>query len=168
MIVRRVQEKDFEAFRRLFDRSFLEYLEFLEQRNLPQYRKVPKEREEVTRSGFNFYLKGGSTFAAEENGEVVGYVASQEVPSMHGVDIWIEYIVVQKEFRRRGIGLALLRKVIDYATCSSIDRIYAFINPDNEPSMRLHSKAGLNVEDWKIAVRDTKQQLGSRSPTALK
>ena len=168
MIVRGVEEKDFEAFRRLFDQSILEHLEFLEQSNLSHYMKALKEREEINRSGFNFYLEGGSTFAAEENGEVLGYVASQKVPSMRGVDLWIEYIVVQKEFRRRGIGLALLRKLIDCATCSNIDRIYAFINPENEPSMRLHSKAGLNVEDWKIAVFDAKQRLGSQSATAPK
>ena len=168
MIVRRVEEKDFEAFRRLFDQSILEYLQFLEQSNLSQNMKAPEEREEITRSGFNFYLEGGSTFAAEENGEVLGYVASQKVPSMHGVDLWIEYIVVQKEFRRRGIGLALLRKVIDYAACSNIDRVYAFINPENDPSMQLHSKAGLNIEDWKIAVFDAKQRFGSQSATAPK
>lgn len=156
MIVRGIEEKDYEVFKRLFDQAFFEYLEFLKQGNPQQYMKELKERKEVTRSGFNFYLRTGSTFVAEENGEAVGYVASQRVPSLHGVDLWIEYIVIQKEFRRQGIGLALLQKLIDYATSSSIDRIYAFINPDNEPSMRLHSKAGFNIEDWKIAVYETK------------
>jgi L-amino acid N-acyltransferase YncA len=85
---------------------------------------------------------------------------------MHGVDLWIEYIVIQKEFRRRGIGLALLQKLMDYATSSSVDRIYAFINPDNEPSMRLHCKAGFNVEDWKIAVYETKGRFCSSGVTA--
>ena len=156
MIVREIEEKDYEVFKRLFKKSILEYLEYLKQRNPKQYMEELKERREITRSGFNFYLRTGSTFVAEENGEAVGYVASQRVPSMHGVDLWIEYIVIQKEFRRRGIGLALLQKLIDYATSTSIDRIYAFINPDNEPSTRLHSKAGFNIEDWKIAVYETK------------
>ncbi len=151
-MIRGIEEKDYEVFKKLFDQAFTEYLEFLKQENPQQYMKELKERREITRSGFNFYLGTGSTFVAEENGEVVGYVASQRVPSVHGVDLWIEYIVIQKEFRRRGIGLALLQKLIDYATSSSTDRIYAFINPDNEPSMRLHSEAGFNVEDWKIAV----------------
>ena len=156
MIARGIEKKDYEVFKGLFDQSFSEYLEFLKQENPRQYLKELKERREVTRSGFNFYLKAGSSFVAEENGETVGYVASQRVPSMHGVDLWIEYIVIQKEFRKRGIGLALLQKLKDYATSSSIDRIYAFINLDNEPSMRLHSKAGFNIEDWKIAVYETK------------
>ena len=155
-MVRAIEEKDFEVFKRLFDQAFSEYLEFLRQGNPQQYLKELRERREVTRSGFNFYLRTGSTFVAEENGEAVGYVASQRVPSLHGVDLWIEYIVIQKEFRRQGIGLSLLQKLKDYATSSSIDRIYAFINPDNEPSMRLHSKAGFSIEDWKIAVYEKK------------
>jgi len=156
VIVRGIEEKDYQVFKRFFDQAFLEYLESLKQENSQQYMKELKERREITRSYFNLYLRTGSTFVAEENGEAVGYVASQRVPSMHGVDLWIEYIVIQKEFRRRGIGLALLQKLIGYATSSSIDRIYVFINPDNKPSMRLHSKAGFNIEDWKIAVYETK------------
>jgi len=152
MIIREIEEKDYEVFKKLFDQAFVEYLEFLKKENPQQYMKELEERREITLSGFNFYLGTGSTFVAEENGEAVGYVASQRVPSMHGVDLWVEYIVVQKEFRKRGTGLALLQRLIDYAASSSIDRVCAFINPDNEPSMRLHFKAGFNVEDWKIAV----------------
>lgn len=143
--------------RGFFDQAFFEYLEFLKQRDPQQYMKELEGRREITRSGFNFYLKTGGTFVTEENGEAVGYVASQRVPSVHGVDLWIEYIVIQKEFRRRGIGSALLQKLKDYATSSNIDRIYAFINSDNEPSIRLHSKAGFNIEDWKIAVYEKKR-----------
>lgn len=161
VIVRGIEEKDYQVFKRFFDQAFLEYLESLKQENSQQYMKELKERREITRSYFNLYLRTGSTFVAEENGEAVGYVASQRVPSMHGVDLWIEYIVIQKEFRRRGIGLALLQKLIDYAASSGIDRIYAFINLDNEPSMRLHSKAGFNIENWKIAVYETKGRFGS-------
>jgi len=160
VIVRGIEEKDYEVFKRLFDEAFLEYLESLKQGNPRQYMRELKERREITRSGFNFYIGIGSTFVAEENGEVDGYVASQRVPSMQGVDLWIEYIVIQKEFRRRGIGLSLLQKLIDYTVSSSTDRTYAFINPDNEPSMRLHSEAGFNVEDWKIAVYETKGRFG--------
>ena len=154
--MRGIEAKDYEVFKKLFDQAFFEYLEFLRQENPQHYMKELKERREITRSGFNFYLRTGSTLVVEEDGKVIGYVASQKVPSLHGVDLWIEYIVIQKEFRRRGIGLALLQKLIEYATSASIDRIYAFINPDNEPSMRLHSRAGFKIENWKIALCETK------------
>jgi len=87
------------------------------------------------------------------NGEVVGYVASQAVTFMHGADrlLWIEYIVVQEEFRKQGIGIALLHKLIEYAKCEGIDSIYTTINPDNEASINLHIKADFKVKDWKVA-----------------
>lgn len=163
MIVREMKEKDYQVLKSLFDQNLSEYLEPLKQQNPKQYWKEVIERREITRSGFEFYLGTGSSFVAEENGKVVGYIASQKVPSMHGVDLWIEYIGVQKEFRRRRIGLALLQRLKDYATSSSIDRVYAFINPDNEPSMRLHSKASFSIEDWKIAVHNVNSKSKNRA-----
>jgi len=89
---------------------------------------------------------------AEEKGEVIGYVASQTASYMHGVDklLWIEYIVVKTEHRQKGIGTALLQKLIDYATHNNINRIYTTINPDNEASIKLHQKMSFNVKSWKV------------------
>jgi ribosomal protein S18 acetylase RimI-like enzyme len=113
-----------------------------------------KERQEgrkVSRARFDFYLRTGSSFVAEENGEIIGYVASQTVSFMHGDDrqLWIEYVVVKPEFRKQRIGLTLLHKLVDYARRHKIDRIYTTINPDNEASINLHRKAGFNIKDWK-------------------
>lgn len=155
MIIRLIEKRDYDEFRTLFDEAYSEYLQWLKHESPQQYEKERGEKSEVTFSGFDFYLKTGSSFAAEENGKVVGYVASQTVPSMHGVDLWIEYIVVQQSFRGRGIGTALLRRLVEYARSTGIDRIYAFINPDNEASIRLHFSAGFSVDDWKIASYKT-------------
>jgi len=159
VIIRQIREEDYEAFRGLFEEAHSEYLEFLKHENPQQYLKEKQERKEVTRARFNFYLKTGSSFVAEEAGKVVGYVASQTMNFMHGVDslLWIEYTVVQSKFRRRGIGLALLHRLIDYAKHSGVDRIYTTINPDNEASIKLHLKAGFNVKDWKIASYKTRK-----------
>ena len=159
VIIRQIEEKDYEAFRRLFDEAYSEYLEFLKQKNPTQYLKERQERKEITLARFNFYRKTGSSFVVEEDGKVVGYVASQIVGFMHDVDrlLWIEYIVVQQKFRRRGTGLALLRKLVEHAKFSGIDRIYTTINPDNEASIKLHLKAGFNVKDWKIASYKTRK-----------
>jgi len=151
--IRLIEEKDYEAFRRLFEEAYDEYLESLRPENPQQYLLERQERREVTHQRFNSYLRTGSSFVAEEDGKVVGYVASQTINFMHGVDrlLWVEYIVVQSRFRKRGVGLALLNKLIDYAKRSGVDRIYTTINPDNEASIRLHLKAGFNVKDWKTA-----------------
>jgi L-amino acid N-acyltransferase YncA len=153
VIIRELEAKDYEVYKRLFDESYSEYLEFLKRENPLQYQKERHESGEVTSARFDSYVKTGSSFVAEEEGKVIGYVASQIVHFMHGVDklLWIEYIVVQQKFRKRGVGLALLHKLIDYAKQSSIDRIYTTISLDNEASIKLHLKAGFNVEDRKIA-----------------
>jgi RimJ/RimL family protein N-acetyltransferase len=154
MRVRLLEEKDFEAFRRLFDDSYFEYLEFLRSRSHEQFLEAAEEREEVTRQGFDFYLKSGTTFVAEEEGKVIGFVASHTMPSLHGIgkELWIEYIVVQKEFRRQKIGLALLAKLQSHAREMGMERLHSTINPDNPESIGLHQKAGFDVRDWKIAT----------------
>jgi len=153
VIVRQLEEKDYKAFKRLFDEAYSEYLEFLKKRNPQQYLKERQDRKEITLTRFEFYLKAGSSVVAEEDGRVVGYIASQTVNFMHDVDrlLWIEYIVVQQEFRKRGIGVTLLHRLIDYARRCGIERIYTTINPDNQASTKLHLKAGFDVKNWKIA-----------------
>jgi len=157
LIVRQMDKRDYEVFRTLFEDAYSEYLEFLRLSNPQEYESEQRERREVSQARFNFYLKMGSSFVAEENGEVIGYVASQTIPFMHGFDklLWIEYIVVKSKHKRKGVGTTLLRNLIDYAKRNRIDRIYTTINPDNEASVKLHLKAGFNVKNWKVASRRT-------------
>jgi len=150
-----MDKRDYEAFRKLFEDAYAEYLEFLRLGNPQEYQREHQERREASRARFNFYLKTGSSFVAEESGEVIGYVASQTVPFMHGFDklLWIEYVVVHSDYRRKGVGATLLRSLIEYAKRNRIDRIYTTINPDNEASIKLHQKVGFNVKSWKVASR---------------
>jgi L-amino acid N-acyltransferase YncA len=159
MRVRLLEERDFEAFRTLFDEAFSEYLEFLRHQNHEQFLEEAAEREEVTREGFDFYLKSGTTFVAEEEGKVIGYVASQTMPSLHGInkELWVAFIVVQKKFRRQKIGLALLAKLQSHAREAGIERLYSTINPDNPESIRLHQKAGFDVKNWRIATYEVRK-----------
>jgi RimJ/RimL family protein N-acetyltransferase len=157
LIVRPLAKEDFEPYRRLFDEAYYEYLEALKLSNPSQYRRELQDKRKVTSFRFNFYLKTGSSFVAEKNGEVIGYVASQTINYQHGVDrlLWIEYIVTKKEHRRRGVATLLLKKLIDHAKHQRIDRTYTTINPDNTASIKLHQKLDFNVKDWKIATLQT-------------
>ena len=159
MRVRLLEEKDFDAFKTLFDEALSEYLEFLRHENHEQFLEEVAEREKVTREGFDFYLQSGITFVAEEEGNVIGYVASHTMPSLHGInkELWVEFIVIQKKFRRQGIGLELLVKLQNCAREAGIKRIYSTINPNNPPSILLHQKAGFDVKDWKIATHEIKK-----------
>jgi phosphinothricin acetyltransferase len=153
LIVRQLEKKDYESYKKLFDEAYYEYLEALRESDLRQYQREIQNKREVRFSRFNFYLKTGSSFAAEKEGTVVGYVATQTIPFMRGYDkvLWIEYIVTKKEHRRQGIATALMKKLKDHAKQHQIDSIYATINPDNTASTRLHQKLGFNVKNWKTA-----------------
>ena len=151
--IRQLEKKDYEAYKRLFLDAYNQYLESLKLKDPSQYKIEKREKRTVSRERFNFYLNTGSSFVAEETGKVIGYVASQTISFMHGVDklFYIEYVVVKPEFRRRGTGTALMQRLIDYARQNGANRVYSTINPDNEASIILHEKAGFNVRNWKVA-----------------
>jgi len=159
LVVRQLIEKDYEQYKKLFEEAHNEYMENLRLKNPHQYRKEKQDKRKVTHSRFNFYLRTGSSFVAEEKGKVVGYVASQTIPYIHGVDklLWIEYIVTKKEHRRHGVATLLLNRLIDHAKHEKIDRIYTTINPDNTASIELHQKLGFNIKNWKTTTLQTKR-----------
>ena len=159
LTIRRLTKEDYKPYKQLFDEAYCEYLEDLRQNNPQQYRKELQDQRKVTSSRFNFYLSTGSSFVAEKDGEVIGYVASQTVDYQHGVDklLWIEYIVTKKEHRTHGVATLLLKKLIDHAKLKKIDRIYTTINPDNTASTKLHRKLGFNIRNWITASLQTKQ-----------
>jgi len=153
LIVRQLAKEDYKSYRKLFDEAYHEYLENLSRNDPQQYHRERQEKRIVTRARFNFYLKTGSSFAAEKDDNVVGYVAAQTISFMRGHDraLWVEYIVIKKDQRRQGIATALLEKLKDCAKQNRIDTIYATINPDNIASIKLHQKLGFDVRSWKVA-----------------
>jgi len=159
LIVRQMTKRDYKPYKQLFDEAYNEYLENLRLNNPQQYQKEVQNKRKVTSARFNFYLNAGSSFVAEEDGEVVGYVATQTISFMRGLHrvLWIEYIVTKKDHRRQGIATALLKKLKNHAKHHRIDSIYATINPNNTASIKLHRKLGFNVKNWKPASLQTKQ-----------
>lgn len=101
--VRLMEEKDFEAVRKIKEANTLEYLEFLRKTDPRLYSAEVRESRApaVDADLFNLYLESGSSFVAEVNGQVVGFVFSQTIEFMHGERrmMWIEYIGVQTEHR---------------------------------------------------------------------
>jgi L-amino acid N-acyltransferase YncA len=153
IVVRPMVRRDYKPYRKLFDEAYYEYLEDLRHNNRQQYQKEIQNKRKVTSARFNFYVQTGSSFVAEKDDTVIGYIATQTIPYIRGYDkvLWIEYIVTKKEHRRQGTATALLKKLKDYAKQHQIDSIYATINPDNTASIKLHQELGFNVKNWKTA-----------------
>jgi len=152
IIIRGLEDADFDAFNLTFRASLEEYLQFLKEINAEEYSNQIRERKEADPSSFHYFTRTGSSFVAEQDGRAVGFVLGHIKPSVDGSkELAIEYIVVQAQFRRQRIAFTLLNRLLDHAKELRIERVYATINPDNEPSIRLHAKAGFEVLDWKVA-----------------
>src|SRR5213592_1984790 len=105
--IRRLRSSDYMTVMRIEEFILDEYR---------QYLKRTRERDEVP-SGiqpayFDYYVRTKSSFAALVDGEVVGYILSQPVSFTDGEKkiLWLDYVAVLPEFRRRGIGSSLLSK----------------------------------------------------------
>jgi L-amino acid N-acyltransferase YncA len=85
-------------------------------------------------------------FVAVDEDAVLGWVAVSPVsarPVYAGV---VEHSVyVDPASHRRGVGLCLLRTLIDSTEAAGIWTIQSGIFPENTPSLRLHERAGFRV-----------------------
>ena len=149
--IRRLRSSDYMTVTRIEEFVLDEYR---------QYLKRTRERDEVP-SGiqpayFDYYVSTKSSFAALVDGEVVGYILSQPVSFADGEKkiLWLDYVAVLPEFRRRGIGSSLLSKVENWATQHSCNMLYTGLNPNNTPSRVLLGRKGFAVRNWMKAVKE--------------
>jgi L-amino acid N-acyltransferase YncA len=95
-------------------------------------------------------------FVAELNGEVVGWCA---VVPYSGRAVYRgvgeESVYVAERARARGVGRALLERVIESARVGGLWTVQAGIFPDNTPSLELHRRLGFR----EVGVRERIGQL---------
>lgn len=89
------------------------------------------------------YLGCAGLIVAEGDGQLAGYVLTNLVDWMHGAGplVWVEHIGVHPGYRRRGVGLELLRFVQRHYK-GRAECLHASIHPLNTVSLRLFDKLG--------------------------
>jgi ribosomal protein S18 acetylase RimI-like enzyme len=80
-----------------------------------------------------------STLVAEVGGEVVGFVIG--LPYSDRSALWIHQLVVRDEWRRQGIGAALLAEGRKAARRLELRELRLLVRPDN-PARRLYESVG--------------------------
>ncbi len=134
----------------------------IERASIDEYRCYLKETGEtdtvassLTPAYFEHYLNMGSSFVAEADGRIVGYILSQPTSFLHSgrKELWLEYIVVLSKHRGKGIGSILLAKVVTWARKRNFNLLYTNLNPNNPESASLLRKHGFEVRNWLIAQR---------------
>ncbi len=88
-------------------------------------------------------MKNGNTFIGiREKGKLLGYLSLYESLD----EGYINNIAVLKESRRRGIGKALLKEIMDYALLKGLAFISLEVRVSNTPAKNLYSSFGFKEE----------------------
>lgn len=88
-------------------------------------------------------MKNGNTFIGiREKGKLSGYLSLYEALD----EGYINNIAVLKDFRRQGIGKALLKEIINYAVLKKLSFISLEVRVSNTPAKNLYSSFGFKEE----------------------
>lgn len=82
-------------------------------------------------------------FVAEDPlASIVAYLAAHQVD-----DDWeLQYVVVAKEYRRRGVGTWLLKELIAHARATAGSRIFLEVRESNQNARVLYSRLGFQQQ----------------------
>ena len=148
---RRLTSNDYRAVKNIERIIVNEYLQYLKETG----DKDSIERW-ITPQYFNHYVGTETSFVAETDGKLVGFILAQPTSDIQGAkrEIWLEYIAVLPETRKKGIGSRLISKAVNHARSHGVKLLYTTLNPNNSGSSRLLVKHGFEVKDWKQAKRE--------------
>lgn len=80
-------------------------------------------------------------FAEEREGRVAGYIGAQSVPP----EADVMNLAVAPEYRRQGIGRALLRHLEEALHRDGIETLFLEVRASNEPARRLYEASDYRV-----------------------
>ena len=133
MEIRDLQEEDWPAVREIFEQGIAG-------------RNATFETEAPSWEAWDSSQLGDHRYVAVEDGQVVGWVAAHPVssrPCYRGV---VEHSVyVHDDAQGRGVGRALLERLLAETEAAGIWTVQTGIFPENEASLALHVKCGFRV-----------------------
>src|SRR6059036_2167869 len=148
--VRPLRRGDYKRIREIERAGVVEYARYLKKTG-----EIDNVALSVNPAYFRHYLKMGGSFVAEAEGTIVGYVLSQPTSFVHShkTELWLEYIIVSPEHRRKRVGSKLLTEVAKWARRHNVRLLYTNLNPNNSESQALLEKHGFDVRSWMTAER---------------
>jgi ribosomal protein S18 acetylase RimI-like enzyme len=87
------------------------------------------------------------TYVAERNGVVVGMVTLCVFGTLTGPKAYLDHLVVASNWRRRGIGRALMEHAIEQARVSGASRIDLTANTEKQALRALYRSLGFQKRD---------------------
>ncbi|HUV25674.1 MAG TPA: GNAT family N-acetyltransferase [Methanomassiliicoccales archaeon] len=152
-----IQEGDKAELRRLELRLFKEYLK---KSKAISWEDLSQDLiDQLGASGedaFDFYMNGGLSFVAREDGMIVGFIFAQQMRYVQSLKkvVWIENMGVHPDYRRQGIAVLLIRKLVQESKEKGADAVLSSVTLDNRESIMLHARLGFLMDDRKFALLD--------------
>ena len=88
-----------------------------------------------------WFLKQGEAFHLMMGNEKVGSVLLK----VYSLEVYVNFISVNEEHRRKGYGLSLLQRAEKYAQELRINRLRIAVRPENTPAINLYEKFGFKI-----------------------
>jgi len=93
--------------------------------------------------------RSGIILVAEVDGRIVGAGGGYVIGSMENIECerygFIEFLVVDENYRGRGIGRCLLLDLIDRLKAKGVTEIYLEVDPRNKAALSLYRSLGFTV-----------------------
>jgi ribosomal protein S18 acetylase RimI-like enzyme len=129
--------------------------------SVAQLRAQTKGKESFWVDRIGRYLRGEhspqdaladrSAFVAVDEEKIVGFVAGHNTRRLN-CDGELQWLDVDQDQRRRGIGVKLLAQIGDWFVAENLTRICVNVDPDDLPAQKLYAKYGAESlnEHWMI------------------
>ena len=89
--------------------------------------------------------------AEDDDRNVMGMLTLTSCPTLAGEKVWIEDVIVDKKFRGKGVGRALLRAAVDFARNElKAQAVYLTSNPSRVQARSLYRSEGF--EEYETCV----------------
>lgn len=89
--------------------------------------------------------------AEDDDRNVMGMLTLTSCPTLAGEKVWIEDVIVDKKFRGKGVGRALLRAAVDFARNElKAQAVYLTSNPSRVQARSLYRSEGF--EEYETGV----------------
>ena len=93
-----------------------------------------------------------TAFLGEWEGEAAGVLVLRTTPTLSGADDWAEIteMYVRPQFRRRGIGRALMEAALDYGRQRGCREFHLLVDPSNKAGQAFYAELGFQVDSWEM------------------
>jgi len=93
-----------------------------------------------------------TAFLGEWDGEAAGLLVLRLVPTLSGAQDWAEIteMYVRPQFRRRGIGRALMEAALGCGRQRGCREFHLLVDPSNETALAFYARLGFQADSWEM------------------